>query len=161
MPEHKGIHIAVISQYDAKLIPEYRSPTGDEDSQATTHHVDVYIPSYTASQFWIRYACNTTTQGPDTRFYYFKLYVAGNFVVAWGCGAQDEWMGETLFVPSDARSADNGSRQKLGLFFPHDVETTPDVPAFEIRVYRARARKRQERQYADGDLIQGDEHGVQ
>lgn len=160
MPEHKGIHVALISQYDAMLIPEYHSPTDDNDTQAT-QHIDTYIPNYAASQFWIRYACDTTNQSPETRFYYFKLYVAGKPVVAWGCGAQDEFMGETLFIPSDARSDDNGPRQKLGLFFPRDAKASPNVPSFEIRVFRARARKRQERHYADGDLAQGGAGGVQ
>lgn len=170
MPVHNGVHISLISQYDAMLVPEYRSPNNDmneahdnernDGKNAASHHIDTYIPNYAASQFWIRYACDTTDEEPDTRFYYFKLYLGGEFIVAWGCGAQDGWMGETLFVPSEMRSDNQGPRGRLGLFFPPDGEATSDVPTFEIRIYRARARKRQERQYADPNSVRDRDNGV-
>lgn len=162
MPEHNGIRIGLISQYDAMFIPEYKSPDNDE-SHIATRGVDTYIPNYAGSQFWIRYACDATTQELEIRFFYFKLFIAGEFAVAWGCGAQDEWKGETSFVPSDAGLIDGGvsTREKLGLFFPRDVEGSADVPTFEIRVYRATARKRQERQYASAAVLEGRDGGVQ
>lgn len=162
MPKHKGVRIALVSQYDAMLIPEYRSPHVDE-TQAATHSVDTYISNYAASQFWIRYACDATTQEPETRFFFFKLYVAGQFSVAWGCGAQDEWQGQTFFVPSDVCMTDDGTtpRKKLGFFFPRDIEVMSEVPALEFRVYRATARRRQERQYASEAVAQGGDDRVQ
>jgi len=157
MPQHRGVHIALVSQYDAMFIPEYRSPEDGEGQkrEADTHAVDAYISNYAASQFWIRYACDMSTQDLETRFFYFKLYVAGIFSVAWGCGAQDEWEGQTLFVPNDV------SREKLGLFFPRNVDATAEMPAFEVLVYRAKARRRQERQYASTATAQQREDVVQ
>jgi hypothetical protein len=137
MPEHRGIHVALVSQYDAMFIPECRSPNnnvgGEEERENGTHVVDTFISNYAASQFWIRYACDMATQDLETRFLYFKLYVNGVFSVAWGCGAQDEWEGETSFAPSDV------SRKKLGLFFPRNIIVTSEEPAFGILVYRAKA----------------------
>lgn len=158
MPEHRGIHIALVSQYDAMLIPEHYSPDESDDKAergANTRAVDTYISNYAASQFWIRYACDMSSQEPETRFFYFKLYVNGTFSVAWGCGAQDEWEGKTLFVPKDV------GREKLGFFFPRDIEGTSRTPALEIRVYRAKARRRQERQYAPTAQIQGVDGAIQ
>jgi hypothetical protein len=156
MPEQKGIHIALVSQYDAMLIPEYHPPNeSHDDAERETATVDTYISNYAASQFWIRYACDMSTQELETRFFYFKLYVAGTFAVAWGCGAQDEWEGKTLFVPSAV------GREKLGLFFPRDIEGDTQAPALEIRVYRAKARRRQERQYAPTTEVQGRDGAVQ
>jgi len=152
MPEHKGIHITLVSQYDAMLIPEYHSPDESDDfaeREPGVRAVDTYVSNYAASQFWIRYACDESTKEPETRFLYFKLYVNGVLSVAWGCGAQDEWEGKTHFVPKDV------GREKLGLFFPRNAEGVPEAPALEIRVYRAKARRRQERQYAPTAEIQG------
>lgn len=158
MPERKGIHIALVSQYDAMLIPEYH-PLGESDSntetEAGTRTVDTYISNYAASQFWIRYACDMSTQEPETRFFYFKLYINGTFSVAWGCGAQNEWEGTTLFVAKDV------GREKLGLFFPRDIDGTSQEPALEIRVHRAKARRREERQYAPTAEIQSGDGAVQ
>jgi hypothetical protein len=159
MPEHRGIHIALVSQYDAMFIPEHRSlvhDKGDEEARAAdTHNVDTFNSNYTASQFWIRYACDMATQDSTTRFFFFKLYVGGVFSVAWGCDAQDEWEGETSFAPSEI------SHEKLGLFFPRSVVSTSEVPAFEIRVYRAKARRRQERQYAPTAMARDKDEAVQ
>lgn len=158
MPEHRGIHIALVSQYDAKLIPEHYSPDENDDDagkEPQIRTIDTYISNYAASQFWIRYACDISTQELETRFFCFKLYIAGTFAVAWGCGAQDEWEGKTLFVPKDV------GREKLGLFFPRDLKEISQAPALEIRVYRAKARRRQERQYAPTTEIQGGDGVIQ
>lgn len=158
MPEHRGIQIALVSQYDAMLISEHLSPDeSDDDARRESENriVDAYISNYAASQFWIRYACDMSTQESETRFFYFKLYVNETFAVAWGCGAQDEWEGNTLFVPKDV------GREKLGLFFPRDIKGTSQGPALEIRVYRAKARRRQERQYTPTAEIQGGDASVQ
>ena len=159
MPEHKGIHIALVSQYDAMLIPEYHplgeSENNTERESGTQKTVDTYISNYAASQFWIRYACDISTREPETRFFYFKLYINGTFSVAWGCGAQDEWEGTTLFVPKDV------GREKLGLFFPRDIDGTSQEQVLEIRIYRAKARRRVERQYAPTAGIQGGDGAVQ
>jgi hypothetical protein len=159
MPEHNSIRIRLVSQYDALFIPEFHSPI-ENSHQSAIRNIDTYIPNYSASHFWIRYACDPTTQDPELRFFYFKLYIAGEFAVAWGCGAQDEWNGETFFLPSNSGSAD-GSREKLGLFFPSDAEGSSEVPTFEIRVYRANARKRREREYAPDAVVKGGSGGVQ
>jgi hypothetical protein len=162
MPEHNGVRIALISQYDILFIPEYHSPNNDAN-QANTRAIDIYIANYAASHFWIRYACDATTLETGTRFFYFKLYIGGKFAVAWGCGAQDEWQGETFFVPSEAASTDDSKacREKLGMFFPRDVEVAPEVLTFEIRVYRAKARKRQARQYTSAAMVKSGDGGVQ
>jgi hypothetical protein len=159
MPEHNGIRIGLVSQYDAIFIPEYHSPTiHDHQTQPTTHNIDIYIPNYSSSHFWIRYACDETMQEPEIRFFYFKLFIGGKFALAWGCGAQDDWCGETFFVPSDSGSV--ATREKLGLFFPSDVEGDSEVPTLKIRVYRATARRRWEREYASAAVVQGSEGGL-
>lgn len=165
MPKHQGIRISLISQYDAKKIPEYRN--ADHDLHATANAVDVSIPIYPSSQFWIRYSCRQPPQGSDIHFFYFKLYVAGKFQVAWGCGSQDKWKGETVFVPTEARPLESSSQserpfhQKLGLFFPRAGGTIRNSdPTFEIRVYRAKARKRENRQYTVHDPDQTRTDGI-
>jgi hypothetical protein len=162
MPEHKSIRIRLVSQYDALFIPEFHSPI-DNSHQSAIRNIDTYIPNYSASHFWIRYACDPTTQDPELRFFYFKLYIAGKFAVAWGCGAGDEWKGETLFVPGGSDSTDGSvaTREKLGLFFPSDAEGSSEVPTFEIQVYRAKARKIRERAYASEAVVKGGNGGVQ
>jgi hypothetical protein len=158
MPEHNGIQIRLVSQYDAMFIREYHSPASDSN-QSTTHSIDTYIPNYSSSHFWIRYACDEPRQEPEIRFFYFKLFIAGKFAVAWGCGAQDDWCGETFFVPSDSGSV--ATREKWGLFFPRDVEGDSEVPTFEIRVYRAKARRRPEREYVSAVVAKSGDGGVQ
>ena len=158
MPEHRGIHVALVSQYDAMLVPEHHSPNESDDHaarEAGAQTVNTYISNYAASQFWIRYACDMSAQERDTRFFYFKLYINGTFAVAWSCGAQDEWEGKTLFVPRDV------GREKLGLFFPRDIDGTSQAPTLEIRVYRAKARRRQQRQYASTAEIQDRDDAAQ
>lgn len=161
MPTHQGIRIALVSQFDALALPEYHFPRGGHGDEPSAHVVDAHVPVYGASQFWIRYSCRAPLETPEIRFFYFKLYVAGKFTVAWSCGEQDGWKGKTIFVPDDSRSSESdGSkapRRKLGLFFP-DVEairSAGDRPALEIHVFRAKARKREHRHYTPQDV--GDE----
>jgi hypothetical protein len=159
MPEHNGIRIKLVSQYDAMFVPEYHSLIDrDHETHPTTHRIDNYIPNYSSSHFWIRYACDETMQEPEIRFFYFKLFIAGRFAVAWGCGAQDDWCGEMFSLPSDTGSAT--TREKLGLFFPSSVEGDSEGPTFEILVYRAKARRRQEREYASAAVVQGGKGGL-
>ncbi|KAM0719840.1 hypothetical protein Q7P37_003975 [Cladosporium fusiforme] len=164
MPKHRGIRMSLISQYDAKKIPEYRE--ANDQSPATANAVNVSIPVYPSSQFWIRYSCHPPSPGSDTRFFYFKLYVDGEFKVAWGCGSQDKWKGEMVFIPNEARPIeplDSGKRplhQRLGLFFPRRGGANGHDPTFEIHVYRAKARKREQRQYAVEDTAQAHVEGI-
>lgn len=163
MPRHNGIRISLISQYDAKKIPEYRNVNRASPSPEV---VDVSIPIYSSSQFWIRYSCRLPPQGSCIQYYYFKLYVAGQFQVAWGCGLQDKWKGETVFIPTETSAPESSDEDKkppypkLGLFFPRTGGTGGCDPTFEIRVYRAKARKRQQRQYAVDDPHQTGANGV-
>lgn len=149
---YKGIRIALVSQYDAMSLPQSVDPGSDKDLAGAPDAVDISISACPSSQFWIHYSCDAPARDSDTQFYYFKLHVAGKFQVAWGCGAQDDWKGKTMFVPAESGSSNDGKarREKLGLFFPHVEEAPSDdtQTMFEIRVYRAKARKRQQRQYA-------------
>lgn len=165
MPKSQGIRIALVSQYDAKRIPEYH--LADQKPSETSNAVDAIIPIYSCSQFWIRYSCRPPPKESNIRFFYFKLYVAGKFQVAWGCGAQDEWKGVTVFIPVEVRTGETleegraPPRQKLGLFFAREGEVSGSDPSFEIRVFRAKARKREHRQYTVGDLDEAGAGGIQ
>lgn len=167
MPSYRGISISLQSQYDARTIPEwpppsaeatpspnkgvpnsgittFRAPPSDSPSRNTA---EVYIPIYRGSQIWINYTgpVPRDTSNPDTRFYFFKLYMSGKCLFSWGVGAEDNWSGRVTFGIFDGGTDFEGRRmlEKKALFFPKH-ETNESQTGFEIRVFRSRARKAQQ-----------------
>ena len=97
-----------------------------------------------SSQFWISYSCAPPTEPKDVQHFYFKLYVSGKCIVSWGVGKKEHWCGKTHFALYDAGTDFEGKRviEKRGLFFPKDGRAREGA-GFEIRVFQAKARKRE------------------
>ena len=176
MPEYAGFSTSLISQYDAATIPEsfvrvVTTPTlrslhldnicdspglsqhpdktfSDLHKKATTV-IETYIPIYQKSQFWVCYECPPPSQDEDdeVRYYYFKLCYDGRYVLSWGVGEEEHWRGKTTFGLFDGGRDFEGKRivEKRGLFYP----STPaqDAEGFEIKIFRAKARRREPVRY--------------
>ncbi|KAI7152246.1 hypothetical protein KC349_g9058 [Hortaea werneckii] len=88
--------------------------------------VDVSIPIYASSQFWIVYACPRPISGigPESdvrvRYFFFKLLVQGQCIVSWGCGEEQSWQGKAMFglVSSGSDFERRRVVKKMGFFFP-------------------------------------------
>jgi hypothetical protein len=160
MPTHNGITFTLQSQYDALSIPEYPSATAVlnpcSSSRSSSEYADsvaeipptspqlieAYIPVYPSSQFWLTYQCHEwRRQCPEARFLYFKLFMQGRCILSWGVGKEEEWQGKTMFGLFDAGSDFEGRRvvERRGFFFGKTCEDGQ----FEIRVFRAKARRRE------------------
>lgn len=157
MPEQRGISISLQSQYDALSLPEFPAPvpaasaSGGLLSHKTNHEPDqpdiaeAYTPIYPGSQFWIVFCCREPAA--ETRYYYFKLFLGGKCVLSWGCGEKNGWSGRVgfgIFESSGDDLAGYPLLEKRAFVFPNMRETN-EGGSFEIRVYRATARKRQDR----------------
>ncbi|EME87389.1 uncharacterized protein MYCFIDRAFT_75249 [Pseudocercospora fijiensis CIRAD86] len=168
MPSYQGIRVSLQSQYDALVLPEYSPPTSAASHQSSeqtakavadsNHVAEVYVPMYAGSQFWILYSCprpDVTSPPKDkdtTRFYYFKLVINGKVVLSWGCGAENDFSGRVTFGLYESEVAGFGgvTVEKRGFFFPagKDVDRKGMLAdSFEIRVYRAKGRRRVESSY--------------
>ena len=151
MPTHRSISIELESQYGL-AIPEVLSSASRKPVPISGRTITTSIPTLPSSQFWICYSCPLPPPpkpgGDETRFYYFKLYVSGRNVLSWGVGEQENWRGKTIFGLYDAGTDFEGKRvvEKRGLFFP-EAKKMDDEGGFEIRVFRAKARKREETSY--------------
>ncbi|KAI7192959.1 hypothetical protein KC316_g3451 [Hortaea werneckii] len=127
--------------------------------------VDVSIPIYASSQFWIVYACPRPLPGTgheddlQVRYYFFKLLVRDQCIVSWGCGEEQGWQGKAMFglVSSGLDFERRRVVEKIGFFFPpyfseaYDGSESADTVAFEVQVFRSSARRR-ERTGMDGML---------
>ncbi|KAI7502663.1 hypothetical protein KC347_g8888 [Hortaea werneckii] len=119
--------------------------------------VDVSIPIYASSQFWIVYACPRPLPGikheedVQVRYYFFKLLVRGQCIVSWGCGEQQGWQGKAMFGLFTTGSDFERRRvvKKMGFFFPpyfseaYEGSEYADPAAFEVQVFRSWARRRE------------------
>ncbi|KAI7218721.1 hypothetical protein KC333_g3417 [Hortaea werneckii] len=119
--------------------------------------VDVSIPIYASSQFWIVYACPKPISGigPESdvqvRYFFFKLLVRGQCIVSWGCGEEQGWQGKAMFGLVSSGSSFERRRvvEKMGFFFPpyfsdaYDGSESADTVAFEVQVFRSWARRRE------------------
>ena len=90
----------------------------------------------------------------DVRFYYFKLFAGGKCILSWGVGEQDDWCGKTMYALFNAGTDFEGKKvvEKRGLFFPKRSKRG-SVNGFEIRVFRARARKREVAKYETVETV--------
>jgi hypothetical protein len=131
------------SQFDADTIPEAVTNTAESSSHDQSRLVDVYVPSFLSSQFWISYTINPAMLAPahaPTKYMFFKLLLDGECIVSWGVGERDQWKGKTMWA--FARRHDHGHDyspvDKRAFFF----RPTGDDQDFDIVAYRARARRR-------------------
>lgn len=137
----------------------------EEADNETATVLDIYIPFYRSSQFWISYSIDpvsvlttsTTSElsGGEVKFIYFKLVLNGRDFVSWGVGEEEQWRGKTMWALADGGCdwRGRGVVRKEGLFFGDDDGEEAEISDgmakmlgdFEVRVYRARGRKKRER----------------
>ncbi|KAH0161324.1 hypothetical protein KCU82_g8352, partial [Aureobasidium melanogenum] len=148
MPAAEGIVLMLESQFDADTIPEVVMPVSDT-THATdgTRLVDVYVPSYLASQFWISYTINPAMLAPaqaPAKYIFLKLILDGECIVSWGVGEAEEWKGKIMWA--FFRGEDHGGWRtvdKRAFFF----RATGEDQDFDVLAYRARGRRRAGRQF--------------
>jgi len=167
MPTLRGISIALQSQYDALSIPEYTlsghaipdpyslasevatpSASGSGNTGTGEEHdtIDVQVPVYQSSQFWVSCSCPPPSSDGSFRFWSFKLFIGSQCLVSWGTSERENWSGKTMFALYDGGTDFERRRvvEKRGLFFPDRGSTrTHDGVALSIKVFRSVARKRE------------------
>ncbi|KAH0283068.1 hypothetical protein M436DRAFT_51094 [Aureobasidium namibiae CBS 147.97] len=148
MPAAEGIILMLESQFDADTIPEAAVAAADtSDASDDERIVDVYVPSYLGSQFWVSYTINPAMLAPahaPTKYMFFKLILDDECIVSWGVGEADEWKGKTMWA--FFRGEDHGgwrTVEKRSFFF----RPAGDDQDFDILAYRARGRRRTCRQF--------------
>ncbi|KAK5135469.1 hypothetical protein LTR08_005257 [Meristemomyces frigidus] len=148
MPVFREVSMTLQSQYDALRILETAVPAAEVEASSaspsaapTASVVEVSIPTYASSQFWLGYACLPPPVGGACRYYYFKLWQQGSCVVSWGVGAEEGWGGKTMFGLFEGGTDFEGRRvvEKRAFFFP---PRGGEGRGFEVRVYRSLARRR-------------------
>ncbi|KAK3113812.1 hypothetical protein LTR53_008519 [Teratosphaeriaceae sp. CCFEE 6253] len=170
MPTLRGINITLHSQYDALAIPEYTAaglaipprhlPLQDA-AMGETHvgecestpvdgaasAVDIHIPVYQNSQFWLSYSCPPSPADRSFRYWYFKLCVGDQCLVSWGTSERENWRGKTMFAlfHGGMDFERRGVVEKRGLFFPDSARAAArgKGAVFKVKVFRAVARKRE------------------
>ncbi|KAL9576209.1 MAG: hypothetical protein Q9212_007291 [Teloschistes hypoglaucus] len=153
MPTYRNITINLVSQFDILNIPEYAPSTTQNDPFAETPAlvdkslVSCYIPIYPLSRFWFAYSISAPH--PPKALYYFKLFINGVCVVSWGCGEENDFKGKTMYALFDSGELWMGEPTVDAMGFGFTSETTDSNPpngmfdhAMEVRVYRARGRRR-------------------
>lgn len=140
-----------------KLTPS-SNPSPSDSTPTHPPKAEVYIPAYPGSQFWIHYLCpepppHVDERNPprpvETRFFYFKLYLRGTCVLSWSVGGEDGWGGKVSFGIYDSGTDFHGRRilEKRGFFFKKEDGNLDPHAGFEIRVFRSKARRREENRY--------------
>lgn len=160
MPTHRGITIALQSQYEGLNVPEYtsREPAQPRDKVIKS----IYIPTYPASQFWVCYQCPPPpiARGPgkETRYYYFKLYSGDKCVLSWGVGEAKNWSGKTVFGLYDGGRDFEGSRVlvKRAMMFPALSRMGSGDGGFRVEVFRSFGRRRERVKY---EVFEGEKAG--
>ncbi|KAF2502703.1 hypothetical protein BU16DRAFT_554749 [Lophium mytilinum] len=169
MPRYRSIKLELSSQHGIQTIPEYvapEKPSPDASAPKLLSDVhenkvreepsstcEVYIPTYPSSQFWFNYSIAPPIP-PDLSCFFFKLFLNGMYMVSWGCGPEEGWAGRTMFGLYERPEDEYGRKrvEKRALFFGGKDDKGKEVhwddaAAFmEVRVYRAKGRKRVPRQ---------------
>ncbi|KAF7949192.1 hypothetical protein EAE96_008360 [Botrytis aclada] len=121
--------------------------------------ISVYIPSASGSRFFIRYNVGgAADQGP---WFYFKLYMNGRHITSWGTNTKNRPSGQVmraLFEPGvewdykeGKTTYKNPGTEYRPFFFSQedgDCAAADDGGLIEIKVFRARGRKRRNPQLA-------------
>ncbi|KAI5199756.1 hypothetical protein E4T39_06051 [Aureobasidium subglaciale] len=149
MPAAEGIVVILESQFDADTIPEAAIAGRDVADTASYEQrsVDVYVPSYLGSQFWISYTVNPAMLAPPhapTKYVFFKLMLDGECIVSWGAGEAEEWKGKTMWAFFSGEDQGGWRAVDKRAFFFHP---TGDDQDFDILAFRARGRRRACRQF--------------
>lgn len=163
MPTHRNLTISLQSQYDFLPIPETLSPSSRHPTPNTNRTITANIPTYSNSQFWLLYSCPLPPPpkpgGEESKYYYFKLFVSGKCILSWGVGEAEGWEGKVVCGFWDGGTDFEGRSvvERRGLFFPGNEE---GGSGYEVKVYRAKARKREEVKYERFDERGERENGM-
>ncbi|KAL8763150.1 MAG: hypothetical protein Q9194_007413 [Teloschistes cf. exilis] len=166
MPTYRNITINLVSQFDILNIPEYAPPTTHSDPFAENPAlidkslVSCYIPIYPLSRFWFAYSISAPH--PPKALYYFKLFMNGACVVSWGCGEENGFKGKTMYALFDSGELWMGEPTVDAMGFGFRSETMDPNSlngmlghAMEVRVYRARGRRRIKPDLEDARAVVG------
>lgn len=101
----------------------------------------------------------------SVKYFYFKLLLTGICVLSWGVGAEEGWRGRTVCGFMDGGTDFEGRRvvEKRGFFFGGERAGRSGMGkggaegGFEIQVFRAKARRRQQVRY---ERVEGGGEGV-
>lgn len=74
----KGVNIYVVSQIDARRLPEYQINQASKKSKALAA---CYIPMYEGAQIWFEYSIDLPH--PSRAMYLFKLFASGHLITSW------------------------------------------------------------------------------
>ena len=159
-PTLRSLHLDNLTTGESPGLTQHPDKTFSDlhkQSSSTSTVIETYIPIYPSSQFWICYDCPPPDwdEEQEVKYYYFKLFFDGKCVLSWGVGEQDNWRGKTIFGLFDGGRDFEGKRivEKRGLFFPD--ASVVDPGGFEIRVFRAKARRREPVRYQSVSEVVG------
>ncbi|KAJ5058164.1 hypothetical protein J3E72DRAFT_195958 [Bipolaris maydis] len=162
---HCSIDITLHSQLDIEKLPEYHPDPRDDygvtgfmpkSFESKTSTCSVFVPALPGTAFWISYAVSPPV--PNEHYFFFKLYIDGAHVVSWSTGKAEGWRGKTMFglfeSPEDAEGVKKIEKRVLCFAPPMEndkhrvgmVDMFDETACVEIRVHRAHARKRIQRQ---------------
>ena len=162
---HCSIDITLHSQFDIEKLPEYHPDPRDDHGivksmpklfESKTSTCNVFVPALPGTAFWISYAVSPPV--PDEHYFFFKLYIDGAHIVSWSTGKAEGWRGKTMFglfeSPENAEGVKTIEKRMLCFAPPREndkhrvgmVDVFDETACVEIRVHRAHARKRVQRQ---------------
>ncbi|KAL6862372.1 hypothetical protein J3F83DRAFT_762660 [Trichoderma novae-zelandiae] len=159
-PDASSVRVASVGEAISKIQDlDIASPGSDSPRiQKTAPRAAVYVPSTPGSQFWVQYSIH---RHPEPACYlYFKLFINGRSITSCGIkpGAESGTITRALFEPSDRwHLQQNGmllkrsgieSRSFCFAPGPDAVAAADDGGLIEIRVFRAKSRRRSTPQLA-------------
>ncbi|RYP73333.1 hypothetical protein DL771_003762 [Monosporascus sp. 5C6A] len=173
MPRFRGIDVCIITGKPDGCLNEYPhpdsisvrlkkvaskdaenegSPNADPTPKKVNPRVSVYVPSPPGEQFWLRYAI--TQWPPPSKYVYFKVFMNGHQVSAWGINTTHNATGtlsRTLYKPGDRWKDKYGDidTSQVGIearyfnfMLGQDKKSVAeDGGTVEVHVYRANARR--------------------
>lgn len=165
---YRSIDIALHSQLNIEALPEHHPiPRDDHTAPDTTSFMpelfdsrtstcSVFVPVMPGGTFWIKYRVRPPI--PEEQYFLFKLHIDGAHIVNWSTGKAEGWKGKTMFglfeSPEDMRGKKR-IEKRMFYFVPPDgkkkhwgcdADTFDEKACVEIRVHRAGARKRVQRE---------------
>ncbi|OJD29136.1 glutaminase a protein [Diplodia corticola] len=165
MPTYKNITLSLRSSaHETAPLLEFPPPphlpgVRIEDARSST--ATVYVPASPGLTFWIAYHIKPPAylqQSPGVKYFLFKLYMEGRHVVSWAVGEEDGWKGKTMFGLFENEAWRGGVEKRAFAFAAAgeeeeeegsgdvDVERDHEERFMEVRVFRASARKRVQRE---------------
>ncbi|EON63363.1 hypothetical protein W97_02590 [Coniosporium apollinis CBS 100218] len=142
------------------------TPTAELSKNETI--VSRYIPHIPNTQIWIRYRIKPSPSPPQsprtdpstesgTAYYLFKLFVNSVHFVSWCVGEENKWKGTMMYGLYELEENHECTREldRRNLSFQRSAtedDVVSDVQGhFEIKVFRAKGRKRVPRQVNEFD----------